>query len=154
PLEPQLSTLLTQPTLQPGVYDSITVISPLGGATFAPGVYIIRNKSPMTNMSLCILGPVQAQGVMFYITDSATFDAASGQPDASDDSSSAPANSATTLTPSVYISSLISGAQISGLNDPASPFNGMLIYQRRLDRRPIIIEAQQIIGSGISGIVY
>ena len=32
PLIANLTTLLTQPTLQPGVYDSITVISPLGGA--------------------------------------------------------------------------------------------------------------------------
>ena len=57
---------------------------------FAPGVYIIRGKSPLTNMSLCILGPVDAEGVLFYITDSTTFDASNGEPDASDASDSCP----------------------------------------------------------------
>lgn len=150
-----LRTLLTSPTLQPGVYNSITVLSPLGGATFQPGVYIIRNKSPLTQMSLCIIGPVQADGVMFYVTDSAAFSAASGSPDAGESSDTAPANPVSSLTPSVMILSLLSGAQITGLDAPNSPFNGMLIYQRRMDRRPIIVEAQQLLGGGdISGTIY
>jgi Flp pilus assembly protein TadG len=155
PLIPQLTTLLTQPTLQPGVYDSITVLSPLSGATFSPGIYIIRSKSPITNMSLCILGPVEAKGVLFYITDQANFDASTGLPDAGDDSNAAPSNPVTSLAPSTMILSLLSGAHITGLNAPGSPFNGMLIYQRRLDRRPIIVEAQKLVGSGdISGTIY
>lgn len=155
PLIPQLTTLLTAPTLQPGVYDSITVVSPLGGATFSPGVYVIRGTSPITNMSLCILGPVQAEGVMFYITDSAGFSASSGQPDASDAADAAPANPVTSLAPSTLIVSLLSGGHLSGLNSPGSPFNGMLIYQRRGDRRPIILEAQHLLGGGdLSGTIY
>lgn len=155
PLISNLTTLLTEPTLQPGVYDSITVLSPLGGAKFAPGVYIIRNKSPLTQLSLCILGPVEADGVLFYITDSATFSASTGLPDAGEDSDAAPSNPVSSLVPSVLIVSLLSGGRISGLNDPGSPFNGMLIYQRRMDRRPIVIEAQQLIGSGdILGTIY
>ena len=56
---------------------------------------------------------------------------------------------------SVLMAPLLSGAHITGLNDPSSPFNGMLIFQRRLDRRPIIMEAQQLLGNGdISGTVY
>ena len=106
-------------------------------------------------MSLCILGPVEADGVLFYITDSAGFSAATGQPDAGENSNVAPANPATALIPSTLIVSLLPTAHITGLNDPSSPFNGMLIYQRRLDRRPIIIEAQQLLGSGdISGTIY
>jgi hypothetical protein len=155
PLIPQLTSLLTQPTLQPGVYDSITVISPLGGVTFSPGVYIIRNKSPLTNMALCILGPVEAQGVMFYVTDSASYNASTGAPDSGDDPDATPSNPASTLSPSVLIAPLLPLGRLTGLNDPLSPFHGMLLFQRRLDRRPITIEAQQLIGGGaISGTIY
>ncbi len=155
PLIPELTTLLTEPTLEPGVYDSITVLSPLGGAKFLPGTYVIRSKSPITQMSLCIVGPVEAEGVLFYITDSAGFDASTGQPDVGEDSSAAQSNPVTSLVPSTLILSLLPSARISGLNDAGSPFNGMLIYQRRLDRRPIVVEAQQLVGSGdISGTIY
>jgi hypothetical protein len=155
PLISPLTTILTQPVLQPGVYDSITVISPLGGATFSPGVYIVRNKSPLTQMSVCVLGPVQATGVLFYVTDSTSYSASTGAPDASENSSSAPANPVTSLVPSTLIVPLLATANISGLSAPGSPFNGMLVYQRRMDRRPIVIEAQQLIGSGqISGTIY
>lgn len=155
PLIANLTTLLTQPTLEPGVYDSITVLAPLGGAKFNPGVYVIRNKSPLTNMSLCILGPVDAQGVLFYVTDSSSYSAASGQPDAADDSTVAPANPVTSLIPSVVIATLMSGGRITGLDDPASPFHGLLIYQRPLDRRLIVLEVQQLLGGGdVSGSIY
>jgi len=155
PLMAPLTVLLTSPTLQPGVYDSITVLAPLGGATFAPGVYIIRNKSTVTQLSLCILGPVEANGVLFYITDSAAYSASTGSPDATEDSDTAPANPVTSLVPSALIAPLLSTASISGLSAPGSPFDGMLVYQRRMDRRPIVLEAQQLIGSGhISGTLY
>jgi hypothetical protein len=154
PLIGQLTTLLTQPTLQPGVYDSITVLSPLGGASFSPGVYIIRGKSPLTQMSLCILGPVQADGVLFYITDSASYSASTGQPDDGENSDAPPANPISSLVPSAVIVPLLSTSSISGLNAPSSSLDGMLIFQRRLDRRPIILEAQQLVGGQIHGTVY
>jgi hypothetical protein len=92
---------------------------------------------------------------MFFITDSASFSAANGSPDAGENSNAAPSNPVSSLVPSTLIVSLLSGGSITGLSDPTSPFNGMLIYQRRMDRRPIIIEAQQLLGGGaISGTVY
>lgn len=155
PLTATLTTTLTQPTLQPGVYDSITVLSPTGGARFEPGIYVIRGTSPITNMSLCILGPVEAEGVMFYITSSAAFDASTGAPDADEGTNAAPSNIVPSLPPSTVIISLLSSARISGLDDPSSPFHEMLIFQRRIDRRPIVIEAQQLLGGGhISGTIY
>jgi hypothetical protein len=154
PLIGDVTTLLTQPTLQPGVYDSITVLSPLGGATFAPGVYIIRGKSPITQLSLCILGPVQADGVLFYITDSAAYNASTGQPDDGENSDSSPPSPITSVMPSALIVPLLSTASISGLNAPGSPLDGMLVFQRRLDRRPIVLEAQQLIGGQVSGTIY
>jgi hypothetical protein len=47
------------------------------------------------------------------------------------------------------------GSRLSGLNDPASPFDGMLIYQRRHDRRPIAIVQENLLGAGqLSGTIY
>lgn len=155
PLIAPLTDTLTQSTLQPGVYNSITVLAPLGGVRFEPGVYVIRGTSPVTQMSLYVVGPVEAEGVLFYITDESSFDAATGLPDAGDDPSASLGNTLLTTLPSATILPLLDGAHITGLNDPGSPFDGLLIYQRRLDRRPIIIEAQQLLGSGdISGTIY
>jgi hypothetical protein len=155
PLLGDLTELLCEPTLEPGVYDSITVISPLGGARFEPGVYIIRGKSPATQMSLCILGPVQADGVMFYITDSTGFSASTGIPDNTGDPDATPSSALPGLLPSTVIATLLPGGSLTGLNDAGSPFDGMLLYQRRQDRRPIILEAQQLLGGGdIAGTIY
>jgi hypothetical protein len=150
-----LHSLLTPTTLTPGVYDSITVIS-TGNVRFEPGIYIIRSTSPYTNMALTIVGgSVQAEGVLFYITDAANFDAASGQPDTSDDSNAAPPNPPLTSKPSVHIAPLLPGSHISGLQQPGNPLNGMLIYQRRIDRRPIVITATKLAGGGeVSGTIY
>jgi hypothetical protein len=155
PLIAPLTELLTEPVIQPGVYNSITVLSPAGGATFAPGVYIIRGTSPHTNLSLCIVGPVVADGVLFYITDSPGYDATTGLPDDSEEDDAPPTIAIPSLVSSVLIAPLLAGGHISGLNDPSSPFNGMLVFQRRSDQRLVLIEAQQLVGSGeISGTIY
>lgn len=155
PLIAPLTALTTQAVIEPGVYNSITVLAPTGGVTFRPGVYIIRGTSPRTGLSLCVIGPIQAEGVLFYITDSLGFDPIDGSPDSNEAADEPPLNPLLSSLPSTLIAPLLSGAHISGLNDPASPFDGMLVYQRRLDRRPIVIEAQQLVGSGdISGTIY
>jgi hypothetical protein len=150
-----LEALTEPPQLKPGVYNSITVVS-LGDVTFQPGVYIVRGTNPQTKLSLSIIGgSLQAKGVLFYITDSANFDAATGTPDLNDDSSESPGNPLLSSTPSALIAPLLLGSHISGLNDPGSPFNGMLVYQRRLDRRPILVAATKLVGGGdISGTIY
>ena len=150
-----LSSCCPKPVISPGVYNSITVLSPAGGARFEPGVYIIRGVSPLTQTPLTILGPVEAEGVMFYITDSSNYDPSTGLPDADDDSENPPPNPPEGLLPSALIMPLIPGGRISGLNDPSSPFHKMLIYQKPTDRRPIIIEANQLAGDGdIAGTIY
>jgi hypothetical protein len=141
-------------TLQPGVYEYIRVVS--GVANLSPGVYVIRGKDPVTQMSLSLIaGTVNAQGVLFYITDSATFDGVSGAPDASDGETGPAGGEATSLIPSVLIQAGLLGSGITGLADSDSPFDGIVIYQRRHDRRPIVIAHQNLIGSGsFSGAVY
>jgi hypothetical protein len=139
--------------LQPGVYDWIQVTS--GIAVFEPGIYIIRGKHPISQLSLAMIaGTVNAEGVMFYITNSTGYSSASGTPDSNDGETVAPGQSTPSLLPSVVITSLINSS-ISGLDDPDSPFDNVLIYQRRWDRRPIIFACQHLIlGGTLQGSVY
>ena len=140
--------------LSPGVYDWIEVVS--GRARFLPGVYIIRGTNPITNIALNILaGQVDAEGVMFYITDSAAYSAASGMPDALDGESVPPAPGVLTLLPSAVINLALPGSDIRGLDAPGSPFDGVVLYQRRADRRPLAIVTTSLLGGpDISGTVY
>jgi hypothetical protein len=146
--------LVGPPTvLRPGVYDSIEVVS--GRVTFEPGIYIVRRTNPLTQMAVKILaGEVTADGVMFYITDSPDYTPASGLPDSAD-GESAPAPSSSSLLPVAAINVGLLGSRFVGLKDAASPFNGMLIYQRRHDRRPIAIVQENLLGPGsFQGTVY
>jgi hypothetical protein len=149
-----LSLLPTPVTLQPGVYDWIQVI--LGNVTFTPGVYIVRSVNPATGIALAFTGgQITADGVMFYITNSASFSPNQGLPDAQDGAAEPPAPSQSTLTPSVLITSILPGSSFTPINNAASPFSGMTLFQRRFDRRPIVVVQQQLLGSnGFGGAVY
>lgn len=140
-------------TLHPGVYDWINVVS--GNVVFEPGIYIIRSKNPLTQLSLSVVaGNVTAEGVMFYITNSPAYSPASGAPDNSDGETDAPGYGLSSILPSTVITGLL-GSSYSGLDDPGSPFDGMLIYQRRWDRRPIVFACEHLIlGGTIKGSVY
>ena len=141
-------------TLHPGVYDWIDVVS--GIVHFSPGVYIIRGRNPVTNLSLSLVAAeVQALGVLFYITNSAGYDASSGAPDASDGDDAPAGGGVGSLLPSAVVNNLLLGSNITGLDDPASPYDGMVIYQRRHDRRPIVVAQTSFLSTGgISGQVY
>lgn len=140
--------------LHPGVYEWIEVVS--GNVVFHPGVYIIRGVNPLTQIALNVIAAkVTAQGVMFYVTNTPAYSPSSGAPDAADAATMAPPPQVPTLVPSVVINVGLLGSNYSGLNDSASPFSGMLIYQRRQDRRPIVLVQEDLIGSGIiAGTVY
>ncbi len=86
-------------TLQPGVYDYINIIA--GRVVFQPGVYVIRSQEPITKLALSFLaGQVVAEGVMFYITDTATYNVAGANPDANDAENESGAPFVPTLIPS------------------------------------------------------
>ncbi|QDU92936.1 pilus assembly protein TadG-related protein [Lignipirellula cremea] len=151
-----LSVLGLGPTvrLYPGVYEWIDIV--LGKVVFEPGVYIIRGKHPVTGVSLGILGgQVTAEGVMFYITDSAGYDAAGGSPDGNDGETEPAEPVLTTIPPSVIVTGELLGSRFTPLNSPDSPFDGMLLYQRRQDRRPIVMVTQDLLGSRVmQGRIY
>lgn len=147
--------IITPPTvLYPGVYEWIEVAS--GRVVFEPGVYIIRSVNPITQISLNILaGSVTAQGVMFYITNSPTYDGTSGLPDANDSGARPAQGPLPVAIPSVVLNAALLNGNYSPLNAPASPFHRMLIYQRKSDLRPIVVSHVNPLGGGtITGTVY
>ena len=141
-------------TLRPGVYEYISVVS--GIVNFEPGIYIIRNVDPLTQTSLSMVaGTVNANGVMFYITDSPSYNGVSGGPDSADGEASPTSAGPLNLLPSVLIQGSLLGSGLSPLQDADSPFDGLLIYQRRHDRRPIVLIHQSLLGAGdLAGAVY
>jgi len=140
--------------LYPGVYDSIQVVT--GPVKFEPGVYIIRGVNPVTQIGLTILaGPVEAEGVMFYFTNTTNYSPSTGTPDKNDGETSPGNPGVLTLLPSALINGALLGCKLSGLNSPGSPFHGMLMYQRRKDRRPILVLNVALLGpQQFSGNVY
>ncbi len=140
--------------LSPGVYDWIEIVS--GTIVFQPGVYVIRGVNPDTQIALDINGgQVTAEGVMFYITNTTTYDVANGMPDAGDGETEPAAPGEGTIQPSVVIADLLAGSSFSPLNDSSSPFDGMVLFQRRQDRRPMVIaQPSAIPGGGFSGRTY
>jgi hypothetical protein len=147
--------LLSPPVvLSPGVYEWIEILS--GRVQFEPGVYVIRGKHPVTQLSLCMLaGQVNAQGVMFYISDSASYSATTGMPDALDATNSPPNIDVATLLPAAIVNMGLVGSSYSGITDAQSPFKGMLLYQRRHDRRPIVLVQENLLGPGVvKGTIY
>src|SRR6185503_14119148 len=67
----------------------------------------------------------------------------------------APFPSSNNTPPCAVINIGLLGSTFSGLSDPSSPFNEVLIYQRRHDRRPIILVQENILGAGqMRGTIY
>lgn len=141
-------------TLQPGVYDYINIT--VGSVVFQSGVYIIRGKHPLTGISLNVTaGSVTANGVMFYITDSSSYSASTGAPDVGNGSTTPAPLSVTQVLPSVVLDVGVLGSQFSPLSGTGSPYDGILIYQNRTDRRIIIISTDTLLTSAsYGGTVY
>lgn len=145
-------------TLEPGVYEWITILA--GRIQFEPGVYIIRNKDPLLQISLTMLaGEVEAEGVMFYITDNTGYSPVSGSPDASDGETRPDDGGLLAdvlgLLPSAVVNIGLLGSNITPINDSSSPFDGFSFYQRRMDRRPIVFVQENLLGNGsLEGNVY
>src|SRR5207302_913133 len=101
--------------LQPGVYDWIEIVS--GSVTFTPGIYIIRSVNPSSGIALNIAGgTVTATGVLFYVTNSAAYDATTGAPDNSDGESRPAAALPSAQTASVMINAALPGSNYSPLS--------------------------------------
>lgn len=141
--------------LSPGVYEWINVVS--GKVDFEPGVYIVRGVNPLTGIAVSITaGIVEADGVMFYVTNASTYSPLTGLPDSSDDPDAPQPNQVTSLVPSVVINASLPGSKFRGLNDPSSPYDGLLIFQRRQSRQPIVLVAAGLLllNADLQGAIY
>jgi hypothetical protein len=49
---------------------------------------------------------------------------------------------------------VLPGSRISGIDDPDSPYDGMVVFQRRRDRRPVAIVTSLLGTPGVQGTVY
>jgi hypothetical protein len=57
--------------------------------------------------------------------------------------------------PSAIVNVGLTGSSFSPLSSAGSPFNGMMFYQRRAYRNPLVIIQEQLIGGGtLQGTVY
>jgi hypothetical protein len=127
--------------LNPGVYPSIRVNS--GDITFNPGIYIIRGgEFRVTNP-----GSV-GSGVMFYLTGE-DYNVNTGLPDLNDLDSLPPLAGKTKLASAT----INAGLQLSGIDNPSSPFHGMLFYQRRLNTEEFRIQGNGSVGT-VAGTLY
>ena len=149
----QLPLIIAPTVLNPGVYDWIEIDS--GAVVFNPGIYIIRSVNPISNIGLSIAGGiVTANGILFYVTNSASFDPTTGAPDSGDSDTQPAAPGTSAITPSVVINAALPGSSFSPLIS-GSPFSGMIVYQRRQDYRPIIVAYQALLGNAaFQGAVY
>jgi hypothetical protein len=155
----------------PGVYTDIQVNTG-GTARFAPGVYILSAQQPNQGLRFNGGGIATGDGVMFYLTGSNYLDNAPGYWDALDDAQNAldgplPPTSGAAELPAppdpnfntVRYASLTSNANsgtvaLTGLKDPASPFNGVLIFQGRRNPEAISIEGNPGPGVALVGAIY
>ena len=155
----------------PGVYTDIQVNTG-GTAQFAPGVYVLCPEQP--NQGLRLNGGCTAtgDGVMFYLTGSNYLDNSPGYWDAADDAQNAldgglPPTSGAVQLPAppdpnfsqVQFASLTCNANggtvaLTGLKDPASPFDGVLFFQRRRNVETMSIEGNPSPGVALTGKIY
>lgn len=128
--------------LSPGVYSSIKITG--GGAgtvTFLPGIYVLRpTKNVQTTLQINNSGgTVVGNNVMFYNAGS-NYVPASG-----DTGPGAPHYGGITFNSQ--------SLKLTPLNNPTSPFNGMVLYQARLNTEAFDLQAM---GSNvdIQGTIY
>lgn len=138
-----LTGIFNDITLEPGIYSSINILGEsLGTVTFEPGIYVI--KGGLQGLRLITLNKVIAEGVMFYVTGQ-DFDLDTGAPDNSDGGSHSLLPPLSTLLSEVEIAA--PNGTFTALNESGSPFNGMLIYNRRRNGMPVTLQAKTLNGT-------
>jgi Flp pilus assembly protein TadG len=132
-------------TLSPGVYTSIEVSANVD-VTMNPGIYIISGGGLKMTGNATLNGT----GVMIYNTGS-DYNVNSGFPDAGDGSSAPPAPASTTFG-AVSITGN-AALNLTPYANASSPFDGLVLYQRRLNTQPLKLAGNGLSDS-LSGTVY
>jgi Flp pilus assembly protein TadG len=150
-------------TLQPGVYKDIQ-ISGTANVTFSPGVYILSPESSGQGLGIQGSCTVSGAGVMFYSTASDYLNNGAGYYDSLDGAINfdplgtgfppppAPPDPSWSEVVRAKVSiqpSSGSSVTLSGLSDSTSPFNNLLLFQRRRNTNQV-----QIGGANLGGTLY
>lgn len=154
-----------QATINPGIYADISVGSNQT-LRLNPGVYII---SPQSNsQGLNVAGSLIGSNVMFYLTSNNfignTFDQRDGavapRSELPSQTGDCPLPDNTTgegnniIYARVNFSSNGREINLSGINNPASPFHNMLIFQRRRNQQIIDLSPRGTPAANFNGIIY
>jgi hypothetical protein len=137
-------------TFSPGVYRSITVTGDgPGTVTFTPGIYVLLGGQPYT-LRIATGAAVLANAALFYNTGS-DYNVTMGLPDTNDgDALGIDSTSGNTFG---AISIQAGSLSLAPLDDPASPFDGLAIYQRRWNTQAVVVRTAAA-ADGIAGGVY
>lgn len=132
-------------TLSPGVYNSIKTSANVE-VTMSPGVYIITGGGiTMSGNSI-----LRGDGVLIYNTGS-DYNVSTGLPDSGDGNKAPPASGGASFGGVSITGNAI--LAITPYVNSSSPFDGMVLYQRRLNTQPL-----KLAGNGtsdvLSGTVY
>jgi hypothetical protein len=127
-------------TLDPGIYSSLQITG--GTVTLNPGIYVLKG-----GMTISGSANVQGNGVLFYNTG-ADYNPATGNPDPYDGTylgtdANATFGAVTISSPNV---------NLQAMTGTGSPFDGLLIYQRRWNTQPLSIQAAANLNLG--GTIY
>ncbi|MBI1324650.1 hypothetical protein GC170_15890 [bacterium] len=150
--------------ISPGIYSDISN-NPNRTLRLKPGVYVI---SPLKKGDgLNIKGSLIGDNVMFYITSNNfighNYDALDGPVNptvaipVSESDCALPPNLTGEFNPvfgAVNITSNGETIHLTGINDPSSPYNNMLFFQRRRNREEVNINPRGSIPSVVHGIIY
>ena len=127
-------------TLSPGVYTSIQTSANVN-VYLNPGIYIIAGGGITMTGNSTLTG----DGVMLYNTGS-DYNANTGLPDSGDGTSAPPASG----NPTFGGLSITGNARLdlTPFSNPSSPFDGMVVYQRRLNTQEL-----KLAGNGSSDVL-
>ena len=136
-------------TLAPGVYHNGISISSDVDVTFLSGIYVLANGN---GLNISGGGIITGEGVMFYNTGH-DFDVNTGYPDTLDGPAYDGPNNPTGSNFGQINLGGNGSWNFTPLNDPNSPFSGMLIYQRRVNTKKVNISGNADF-NGLEGMVY
>lgn len=155
-------------TLNPGIYSDISVATG-GTLKLNPGVYVISPTKSGDGLNIANGGTLTANGVMLYLTRSNYLDRSPGYWDTLDGAvnslvttptgtncalPAAPDGSSSSLPYASLEMDVNQGfVTMSGLNDPSSPFNKFVIFQRRRSTNTLELDIKAG-ASNIKGLIY
>jgi len=154
-----------EPTyLNPGIYEDI-LIKFRARAVLNPGIYILSPKEDDQGFRVEEESTVSGEGVMFYVTGSNYLDNGAGHYDTldgpveldygTDSLPPAPDSDLNSVKfAKIDINAIDATITLTGLRDSNSPFDNMLIFQRRRNQNPVKLWEDPYSRVRLEGTIY